>query len=122
VYIVRGADKTAILIESLRRHAKPPFAGPKMFFKHLGRYTHRIAIINNRIVSVTDDSVTFSWKDYADGNKRKNMTVPIIEFIRRLLLHVIPTGFVQIRHYGFLSNWDRKTKIHQWIFLMGVLP
>jgi hypothetical protein len=103
-------------------YAKPPFAGPKAVFKYLGRYTHRIAISNNRIVSITDDSVTFSWKDYTDGNKRKNMTVPIIEFIRRFLLHVIPTGFVRIRHYGFLSNRDRKAKVHQCLYLLGVLP
>jgi hypothetical protein len=103
-------------------YAKPPFAGPKAVFRYLGRYTHRIAISNNRIVSITDKSVTFSWKDYADGNKRKNMTLPIAEFIRRFLLHVIPTGFVRIRHYGFLSNRDRKAKLHQCLYLLGVLP
>ncbi len=103
-------------------YAKPPFAGPTAVFKYLGRYTHRIAISNNRIVSITDESVTFSWKDYADGNKRKNMTLPITEFIRRFLLHVIPTGFVRIRHYGFLSNRDRKVRLHQCLYLLGVLP
>jgi hypothetical protein len=116
-----------VLIDSLYDvqwivYAKPPFAGPKAVFKYLGRYTHRIAISNHRIVSVTDESVTFSWKDYADGNKRKNMTLPITEFIRRFLLHVIPTGFVRIRHYGFLSNRDRKAKVHQCLYLLGVLP
>jgi hypothetical protein len=103
-------------------YAKPPFAGPKAVFKYLGRYTHRIAISNNRIVSMTDEYVTFSWKDYADGNNRKNMTLPIIEFIRRFLLHVIPTGFVRIRHFGFLSNRNRKSKLHQCLYLLGELP
>jgi hypothetical protein len=103
-------------------YAKPPFAGPKAVFKYLSRYTHRIAISNNRILSVTDDSVTFSWKDYADGNKRKNMTLPITEFIRRFMLHVVPTGFVRIRHFGFLSNRCRKAKLHQCLYLLGVLP
>jgi hypothetical protein len=103
-------------------YAKPPFAGPKAVFKYLSRYTHRIAISNNRIVSVADDSVTFSWKDYADGNKRKNMTLPITEFIRRFMLHVIPTGFVRIRHFGFLSNRFRKAKLHQCLYLLVVLP
>jgi hypothetical protein len=103
-------------------YAKPPFTGPKAVFKYLGRYTHRIAISNNRIVSITDESVTFSWKDYADGNKRKNMTLPITEFIRRFLLHVLPTGFMRIRHNGFLSNPDRKAKLHQCLCLLGVLP
>jgi hypothetical protein len=120
-----GALKT--LIDSLYEsqwivYAKPPFAGPKAVFKYLSRYTHRIAISNNRIVSVTDDSVTFSWKDYVDGNKRKNMTLPITEFIRRFLLHVIPTGFVRIRHFGFLSNRCRNAKLHQCLYLLGVLP
>jgi hypothetical protein len=115
------------LIDSLYQsqwivYAKPPFAGPKAVFKYLSRYTHRVAISNNRIVSITDESVTFSWKDYADNNKRKNMTLPITEFIRRFLLHVIPTGFVRIRHYGFLSNRFRKTKLHQCLYLLGVLP
>jgi hypothetical protein len=115
------------LIDSLYRsqwivYAKPPFAGPQAVFKYLSRYTHRIAISNHRIVSVTDDSVTFSWKDYADNNKRKNMTLPITEFIRRFLLHVIPTGFVRIRHFGFLSNRNRKAKLHQCLYLLGVLP
>jgi hypothetical protein len=103
-------------------YAKPPFAGPKAVFKYLSRYTHRVAISNNRIVSVTDDSVTFSWKDYADNNKRKNMTLPVTEFIRRFMLHVIPSGFVRIRHFGFLSNRCRKAKLHQCLYLLGVLP
>ncbi len=103
-------------------YAKPPFAGPKAVFKYLSRYTHRIAISNHRIVSVTDESVTFTWKDYADGSKRKNMTLPITEFIRRFMLHVVPTGFVRIRHFGFLSNRCRKAKLHQCLYLLGVLP
>jgi hypothetical protein len=73
-------------------------------------------------VSVSDDSVTFSWKDYTDNNKRKNITLPITEFVRRFMLHVVPTGFVRIRYFGFLSNRCRKAKLHQCLFLLGVLP
>jgi len=76
----------------------------------LGRYTHRVAISNHRIVSI-DGKVTFKWRDYKDNNKNKLMTVTAEEFIRRFLLHILPDKFVKIRHYGFLSNRNRKEKI-----------
>jgi hypothetical protein len=85
-------------------HAKPPFGGPEQVLKYLARYTHRAAISNRRLIRLEGDEVEFLWKDYADGRKRKTMTLKAVEFIRRFLLHVLPTGFVRVRHYGFLSN------------------
>lgn len=92
-------------------YAKPPFAGPEAVLKYLGRYTHRIAIANSRIVELTDTTVSFTWKDYADGNKRKTMTLTHGEFIRRFLMHVVPSRFVRIRYYGFLSQAAKKEKL-----------
>jgi predicted RNA-binding Zn-ribbon protein involved in translation (DUF1610 family) len=92
-------------------YVKPPFGGPEAVIKYLGRYTHRIAIANSRILSLTDTHVTFRWKDYADGDKQKEMTLTISEFIRRFLLHVVPKGFVRIRYYGFLSTRTRKNNL-----------
>ena len=91
-------------------YIKPPFASPQAVVKYLGQYTHRIAISNHRIISCENGMVTFSWKDYADNYKRKTMTLSCVEFIRRFLMHVVPKGFVRIRHYGFLANRNRKTK------------
>ena len=92
-------------------YAKPPFGGPEQVLKYLARYTHRVAISNRRIVSMEDGRVSFEWKDYADGNKTKTMTLEAVEFIRRFLLHILPDGFVRIRHYGFLANRARKKKL-----------
>ena len=92
-------------------YAKPPFAGPARAVKYLARYTHRVAIANGRIVSFADGRVTFRWRDSAHGNKRKVMTLDAVEFIRRFLLHVLPCGFVKIRHYGFLANSVRRAGI-----------
>jgi len=104
-------DKAAwsSLVWSLRElewvvYSKPPFAGPRQVLKYLARYTHRVAISNRRLRSIEDGKVTFSWKDYAGGSKRRTMTLRAEEFIRRFLLHVLPKGFVRIRHYGFLAN------------------
>jgi hypothetical protein len=72
--------------------------------KYLARYTHRVAISNHRLIALEDGKVSFHWKDYAHGGKQKTMTLKAIEFIRRFLLHVLPAGFVRIRHYGFLAN------------------
>jgi hypothetical protein len=94
-------------------YIKEPFASPQAVVKYLGQYTHRIAISNHRIISFENGMVTFSWKDYADNYKRKTMTLTCVEFIRRFLLHVIPKGFMRIRHYGFLANRNRKTKLAQ---------
>lgn len=94
-------------------YAKPPFGGPAQVLKYLARYTHRVAISNRRLVSLEDGKVSFQWKDYADGDQTKTMTLDAIEFIRRFLLHVPPAGFVRIRHYGFLANRVRKEKLAQ---------
>jgi len=94
-------------------YIKEPFASPQAVVKYLGQYTHRIAISNHRIISFKNGMVTFSWKDYADNYRRKTMTLSCVEFIRRFLLHVVPKGFMRIRHYGFLANRNRKTKLAQ---------
>lgn len=125
----RFKDKTTFrsLIDTLYKtnwvvYAKPPFAGPQSVLKYLGRYTHRVAIGNSRIVALSDKTVSFTWKDYADGNKQKTMTLAIEEFIRRFLLHVIPKGFVRIRHYGFLSNHSKKESISRCMKALGKDP
>lgn len=92
-------------------YAKPPFGGPEQVLKYLARYTHRVAISNQRLVSLEKNHVSFRWKDYTDQNREKIMTLEAVEFIRRFLLHVIPSGFMHIRHYGFLSNRIRKEKL-----------
>jgi hypothetical protein len=92
-------------------YCKPPFDETKDILEYLGRYTHRIAISNHRLVNLEDDKVSFRWRDYADNNKIKIMTVDADEFIRRFLLHVLPDRFVKIRHYGLLGNRCRKKKI-----------
>ncbi len=91
--------------------AKRPFAGPEQVLAYLSRYTHRIAISNRRLVAMDDDKVTFTWKDYRKGSATNTMTLSAGEFMRRFLLHVLPDGFQRIRHYGFLANGHRKTKL-----------
>jgi hypothetical protein len=92
-------------------YAKPPFGGPAQVLTYLGRYTHRAALTNSRIVSVTDIEVAFRWKDYRHHGKAKIMTLDAFEFIRRFLLHTLPDGFHRIRHYGFLANSRRAAKL-----------
>jgi len=92
-------------------YAKPPFGGPAQVLAYLGRYTHRVAIANARLVSMTDDEVAFRWKDYRHHSKSKVMTLDAHEFIRRFLLHTLPDGFHRIRHYGFLANGHRVAKL-----------
>jgi hypothetical protein len=101
-------------------YVKPPFAGPEQVLTYLGRYTHRIAISNERIVSMEDDQVTFHYRDRANANRRKSMTLPAVAFLRRFLLHVLPPRFVRIRHYGFLANSVRKKRIALCRRLLGV--
>jgi hypothetical protein len=84
-------------------YAKPPFGGPEHVFRYLGRYTHRVAISNHRIVAFADGKVTFLFKDYERGGKQRRMTLTAVEFLRRFLLHVLPKGFVRIRHYGLCA-------------------
>ncbi len=92
-------------------YCKPPFGGPEGVLKYLARYTHRIAISNERIIKLQDGRVSFFWRDYADGEKKKVMTLEAIEFIRRFLLHVLPNRYVRIRHFGLLANRSRKDNI-----------
>ena len=100
--------------------AKPPFGGPEQVLKYLARYTHRVAISNRRLLSIEDGRVRFEYKDYADGNQTKVMTLAATEFIRRFLLHILPSGFVRIRQYGFLSNRERRKKLASCRVLLGV--
>lgn len=92
-------------------YAKPPFGGPETVLKYLARYTHRVAITNSRLLSICDGRVVFRYKDYADGNRWKTMSLMGVEFIRRFLLHVLPRGFMRIRHYGFLANRLRQASL-----------
>jgi hypothetical protein len=89
-------------------HAKRPFGGPDVVLKYLARYTHRVAISNSRLIDLEDGHVRFRYKDYAHGNRKRVMRLPASEFVRRLLLHVVPRGFVRIRHYGLWSNRQRR--------------
>ena len=88
-------------------YSKPPFGGPQYVLQYLGRYTHRVAISNHRLVSLADQKVTFRWRDSADHNQHKLMTLSLDEFLRRFLLHLLPKGFVRIRHFGFLASRRR---------------
>ena len=92
-------------------YAKPPFGGPEAVLAYLARYTHRVAISNERLLSMDGDHVTFQWKDYRHQNRSRNMTLSADEFIRRFLLHALPVGFQRIRHYGFLANAHRREKL-----------
>jgi hypothetical protein len=92
-------------------YAKPPFGGPEQVLAYLGRYTHRVAIANSRLLSLADGKVRFTWKDYRQGSITKVMTLDADEFIRRFLLHALPDGFHRIRHYGFLGNGARADSV-----------
>ena len=94
-------------------YAKPPFGGPKQVLEYLGRYTHRVAISNNRLREFSDGAVTFAWKDYRHESRNKTMRLDAHEFIRRFLLHVLPSGFQRIRHYGLLANRYRELRLNQ---------
>jgi hypothetical protein len=89
-------------------YSKPPFGGPEHVLKYLGRYTHRVAISNHRLVSFAEGKVTFCWRDSAHHNEQKLMTLPLDDFLRRFLLHLLPKGFVRIRNFGFLANRKRR--------------
>jgi hypothetical protein len=104
------------LIGRLRRqdwvvYAKPAFGGPVQVLRYLGRYTHRVAISNHRLLAFDGERVTFRWRDYAHGNKSRIMTLEATEFLRRFFLHVLPKGFVRIRNFGFLANRFRSERI-----------
>src|SRR5271168_1677492 len=105
-------------LDALRRldwvvYAKPPFGGPEQVLAYLGRYTHRVAIANSRLVGIENGQVAFRWKDYRHHDKAKVMALAADEFIRRFLLHTLPDGFHRIRHYGFLANGHRAAKLAQ---------
>jgi len=92
-------------------YCKPPFGGPEQVLKYLARYTHRVAISNSRLLDITDSHVQFRWKDYAHNSQWSTMSLEGCEFIRRFLLHVLPSGFVRIRHFGLLANRCRSKEL-----------
>jgi hypothetical protein len=102
-------------------YAKPPFGGPEQVLKYLARYTHRVAISNHRLVKLEDGRVTFRYKDYADAQRSKTMTLSAEEFLRRFVQHVLPQGFVKVRHYGLLANRQREGKLTLCRRLLAVL-
>jgi len=102
-------------------YAKPPFGGAEHVLNYLARYTHRVAISNHRLVAFENDCVSFRWRDYAHGGKKKVMTVSADEFLRRFLLHVLPKGLVRIRHFGFFANRRRETALVRCRELLGAI-
>ena len=109
-------DGFASLLKNLKTkkwivYAKRPFAGPEEVLEYLGRYTHRVAISNNRILSIDDGKITFTYKDRNENNKTKVMTIEVTEFIRRFLLHVLPKRFMKIRYFGFMYHRERRKNI-----------
>ena len=114
-------------LTELRQHAwvvycKPPFAGPAHVLAYLGRYTHRVAISNDRLLGLADSRVRFCWRDYADGDRAKVMELDADEFLRRFLLHVVPDRFVRIRHFGLLANRRRTARLAQCRALLNQPP
>jgi hypothetical protein len=114
--LFESREKFNGFIQSLYRkkwitYAKRPFAGPEQVLEYLGRYTHRVAISNNRIKSIENNQVSFDYKDRRDNDTIKTMTIPAHEFIRRFLLHVLPDNFTKIRYFGFLSHRNKKRAI-----------
>jgi hypothetical protein len=103
-------------------YSKPPFGGPEYVLQYLGRYTHRVAISNHRLVSCANQKVTFRWRDSAHNNEQKLMTLSLDEFLLRFLLHVLPKGFVRIRNFGFLANRRRATLLPLCFQLLGAVP
>jgi hypothetical protein len=116
IQALREPRAFSALVAQLRQHdwvvyAKRPFAGPRQVLAYLGRYTHRVAIGNHRLVSLSETAVRFRWRDYAHDNATKVMTLAPEEFIRRFLLHVLPPGFMRIRHYGWLANRNKQDRL-----------
>jgi hypothetical protein len=121
------AGAFGFFLATLRRrtwvvYAKPPFAGPRQVLEYLSRYTHRVAISNERLVSLDQGIVRFRWKDRAHGNRVRIMDLEAAEFIRRFLLHVVPDGFVRIRHAGLLANRTRRARLDRCRSLLGQPP
>jgi hypothetical protein len=115
-YLDRAKDSEWVV------YAKRPFAGPQQVLDYVGRYTHRVAISNNRLLDMDNDQVRFQWKDYRHADKVKIMTLSAEEFIRRFLLHVLPNGLQRIRYYGFLASRRGKEKLSQCRHLLGMPP
>jgi len=103
-------------------YSKPPFADPAALLKYLSRYTHRIAISNRRILSIDNGEIRLTYKDYKDNSKEKILTLSAEEFIRRFLLHVLPKGYVRVRHFGLLAGRNRTAKLNQCRHLFGLPP
>jgi len=101
-------------------YSQPPMAGPAQVVEYLGRYTHRVALSNHRLLGLDDHAVTFTWKDYRDAGRTKILELHPSEFLRRFLLHVLPRGFVRIRHFGFLANSARDTRLDHVRRLLGL--
>lgn len=127
--LARFAAPTAFAewLTTLRRHpwvvyCKPPFAGPEHVLAYLGRYTHRVALSNDRLLAFDGARVRFRWRDYADGDRLKIMELEAAEFLRRFLLHVVPDGFVRIRHFGLLANHRRAARLARCHTLLAQAP
>lgn len=103
-------------------YVKPPFAGPESVLQYLGRYTHRVALSNDRLVAFDGEHVRFRWRDYAHGNRLKILTLEAPEFIRRFLLHVLPKGLMRIRHYGLTANRSKAGKLAAARAALKLLP
>jgi hypothetical protein len=115
-HYLAGARKTEWVV-----YAKPLFGGPQQVVDYVGRYTHRVAISNHRLVDIEDDHVKFKWRDYRNDNQQRTMSLLAEEFIRRFLLHVLPSRFHRIRYYGFLGNRYRKEKLELGRRLLGMV-
>ena len=100
-------------------YCKPPFARPEKTLDYLARYTHRVALTNERLIRLEGEEVLFRYRDSKDGNRIKRMRLPVFEFIRRFLLHILPDQFVKIRHYGWLSNRHRRIRLRWCKYLLG---
>ena len=103
-------------------YSKRPFGGPEHALRYLGAYTHRVGISNSRLVALSEGQVSFRWRDSAHGNKKRVMSLPVDEFLRRFLLHLLPRGFVRIRNFGFLANRHRAMLLPLCFNLLGSPP
>jgi hypothetical protein len=112
---------TTLYLQAWVVYCKPPLKHSKKVMDYLGRYTHRVALSNDRLVKLEGNQVTFRWRDSADNNKIKLLTIEAVEFIRRFLLHILPEQFVKIRYYGILSHRSRKGKLLRCKRLLGVV-
>jgi hypothetical protein len=114
--------KSALFKKQWNVYAKSVMAGPMQVIQYLGRYTHKVAIANNRIIEANPQRVYFRWRDYYDGNKMKEMSLPIDEFVGRLALHILPKGFVKIRQYGVWAYRDKSKRIGALLSAMNMPP